>query len=97
MTLERGRLKIKHSVTLVNGLIQKCLEVLHQAEDTLDGKIKLSEAENQKILEQIGEASGRDVRIHLLADQLVELVFEQASESWDEWREGLGDRLAEKS
>ncbi len=29
--------------------------------------------------------------------KLIDLVFEQIAESWDEWREGLGDRLANKS
>ncbi|MHC5719080.1 MAG: dynamin family protein, partial [Nostoc sp.] len=57
----------------------------------------ISEAEKQKVLEKIGEASGRDVRIRLLSDQLIDLVFEQITESWDEWREGLGDRIAQKS
>lgn len=97
LTLERGTLKIKRSVTEVKSLIQKCLDGLQQAKDTLDGKIKLSEAEKQKILEQIGEASGRDVRIRLLAAHLSQQVFEQAAESWDEWREGLGERMVEKS
>nr|ADO19334.1 dynamin family protein [Nostoc flagelliforme str. Sunitezuoqi] len=32
-----------------------------------------------------------------MADQLIELVFEQIAESWDEWREGLSDRMAQKS
>ncbi|MEC4813061.1 MAG: dynamin family protein, partial [Scytonema sp. PMC 1069.18] len=48
-------------------------------------------------MEQIGEASGRDVRIRLLAAQIGEQAFEEAAEYWDEWREGLGDRMAEKS
>ncbi len=97
LTLERGTLKIKHSITEVKGLIQKGLDGLHQAEDALDGKIKLSEAEKQKILEQIGEASGRDVRIRLLADQLRDQVIEQANEYWNKWIEELDGRLAYKS
>ncbi|MEH2304988.1 hypothetical protein [Nostoc sp.] len=32
-----------------------------------------------------------------MAEQLIDLVFEQIAESWDEWREGLGDRMAQKS
>jgi hypothetical protein len=48
-------------------------------------------------LEQIGEASGRDVRIRLVASQLVEQVIEQAFESCNEWRETLGERIVQKS
>ncbi len=50
-----------------------------------------------KIFEQIGEASGRDVKIRLVASQLIEQVIEEAAESWDEWREKLGDRMVQKS
>jgi hypothetical protein len=63
----------------------------------LDGKIEISEAGKLQILENIGEASGRDVRIALLAYNLAEEVYDQAAEAWDEWREGLGERMAEKS
>ncbi|MEH1822989.1 MAG: dynamin family protein [Nostoc sp.] len=97
LTFDSGRVKIKHSISQINRVIEKGLDGLYKSNGTLDGKIHISEAEKQKILEKIGEASGRDVRIHLLADQLIELVFEQIAESWDEWREGLSDRMAQKS
>ncbi|MHC5614344.1 MAG: dynamin family protein [Nostoc sp.] len=97
LTFDSGIVKIKHSISQINRVIQKGLDGLYQSEDTLDGKIQISEAEKQKVLEKIGEASGRDVRIRLLSDQLIDLVFEQITESWDEWREGLGDRIAQKS
>ena len=97
LTFDSGMVKIKHSISQINRIIEKTLDGLYKSNGTLDGKIKISEAEKQKILEKIGEASGRDVRIRLLADQLIDKVFEQAAESWDEWREGLGDRMAQKS
>ncbi|KOP25010.1 dynamin family protein [Hapalosiphon sp. MRB220] len=97
LTLESGKVKIKHSVTQINRIIQKCLNSLSQAEKTLDGKIQISHSEKQGILEKIGEASGRDVRIRILASNLVEQLYEEAAKSWDEWREGLGERMAEKS
>jgi uncharacterized tellurite resistance protein B-like protein/GTPase SAR1 family protein len=97
LTVERGSLEIKQAVTKINTLIQEGLEGLHQAEKALDGKLNLSEAEIQKILEQIGEASGRDVRICNLADQLIDEAISQAAESWDKWNEGLGERIAEQS
>lgn len=97
LTLERGSLQVKQSVTKLKGLIQACLDQLHQAEDVLDGKLKITEEDKHKIFEQMGEASGRDVRIQLLAEQLIERSCEQAEESWNEWAEGLGERIARKS
>jgi uncharacterized tellurite resistance protein B-like protein/GTPase SAR1 family protein len=97
LTVERGSLEIKQAVTKINNLIQEGLEGLHQAEKALDGKLNLSEAEIQKILEQIGEASGRDVKICNLADQLIDEAISQAAESWDKWNEGVGERIAEQS
>jgi uncharacterized tellurite resistance protein B-like protein/tRNA U34 5-carboxymethylaminomethyl modifying GTPase MnmE/TrmE len=96
LTIERGSLEIKQSATKLKIWIKSSLEGLHQAEEILDGNLKLSEAEKQKILEQIGEASGCDIRIKLLANEIIEQVFEQANESWNEWIEELGERLANK-
>lgn len=97
LTLERGSLKIKQFVTKTKDLIQEGLDGLYQAEAVLDGKLKITEEDKQNIIEQIGEASGRDIRIKLLADQLIEQSCEQAAEFWNEWAEGLGDRIARKS
>jgi len=97
LTVERGSLEIKQAATKIKGLIQENLDGLHQAEEILDGKINLSEADKQRILEQIGEASGRDVRIRLLRDELVEEVVDEVDTSWDAWAEQLIERLAEKA
>lgn len=97
LTVEAGAVKIQNSVTQTNIIIQKCLDSLSQSEKVLDGKIKISDAEKLDILEKIGEASGRDVRIALLAHNLAEEVYQQAAEAWDYWREELGERMAEKS
>jgi uncharacterized tellurite resistance protein B-like protein/GTPase Era involved in 16S rRNA processing len=97
LTVERGSLEIKQAVTKINALIQECFDGLHQAEEVLDGKINLSEAEKQKIVEQIGEASGCDVRILHSAKRLIKDSIQQAAESYNKWAEGLGDRIAEKS
>jgi hypothetical protein len=96
LVVERGYLGIKQAVTKVKALIQEGLEGLHQAEEVLDGKLELSEAEKQKIFEQIGEVSGRDGKVTFLANQLMQQSFEEADESWNEWAEELGDRIAEK-
>ncbi len=96
LTVERGSVEVKQAVVKIHALIQEGLDELHQAEAVLDGEINLSEAEKQKILEQIGEASGRDVRICLLANELVDEVIEEVNTSWDVWVEELDERLVEK-
>ena len=97
LTVERGSLEIKQAVTKINALIQEGLDGLQQAEKVLDGNVNLSEAEKQKIVEQIGEASGCDVRILHLANQLIEDSIQEAAESWENWAEELEERIAAKS
>ncbi|UBF25093.1 dynamin family protein [Kovacikia minuta CCNUW1] len=97
LTTERGSIEIKQSTDNIKGLIQVRLVKLQQAENFLDGKVTLSEAEIQKVLEQIGEASGREVKIRILWEEVLESVIEKTNKSWDQWVEGLGDRLAEKT
>ncbi|HEY9632139.1 MAG TPA: dynamin family protein [Coleofasciculaceae cyanobacterium] len=97
LAVERGSLEIKQAVTKITALIQEGLDGLQQAEKVLDGNVNLSEAEKQRIVEQIGEASGCDVRILHLANQLIEDSIQEAAKSWDSWAEGLEDRIAAKS
>ena len=94
---ERGYLKIDQSVTKLHALIQTSLEGLAQAEGVLDGTLNLSEIEKQKILDQIGEVSGRDVKIRELAEQLKKQAIQQALYSWEYWMNGLRDRINETS
>ncbi|MBD2451058.1 dynamin family protein [Nostoc sp. FACHB-152] len=97
LTLESGRVKIKHSANQVNRIIQKFVDSLSQAEKTLDGKIKLSDSEKQDILERIGEASGRDIKIRMLVSNLTELVYDKATKYSDDWRKELDNKMANKS
>ncbi|MTJ07583.1 dynamin family protein [Anabaena sp. UHCC 0204] len=97
LTLESGKVKIHQSVEQINRVINKSLNSLSQSEQTLEGKIEISEAQKLEILEKIGEASARDVRIRVLVSSVIDEVYEKASESYDEWRAELGDRIAEKS
>ena len=97
LTIERGAIEIRQSVKEIKRLIQAILDGLHQAEDVLEGKIKVSESEKLKIWEKIGEISGRDVKIRFIAEQQRQQVFEQAKESWNEWLKGLSDRMKQKS
>lgn len=93
LIFERGGLKNQRSNNDINNLIQKTLVFLHQSQNTLEGTIKISEVEKQKIIEQIGEASGRDIKIRLRAKNLKKEVLAQACESWNEWYRGLNKRM----
>ncbi len=97
LTVERGSLVIKLAANKIEGLLQSSLESLHQAKEVLDGKVNLSDTEKQTILEQIGEVTGRDARIRLAANDLLEETFQQTAESWDDWAEGLDDHIVQKA
>ncbi|MEH1996571.1 dynamin family protein [Nostoc sp.] len=97
LIFERGALKNQRSTNDINKLIQKNLDYLNQAQNTLEGKIKISEDEKQKIIEQIGEASGRDIKIRLLAEKFKEEVLVQALKSWKKWHQSLNGRMIAKS
>ncbi|HLO86431.1 MAG TPA: dynamin family protein [Nostocaceae cyanobacterium] len=96
LVMERGRIAINRSVNEINSFIIKSLDVLNLADEALDGKIQFSESAKQGILERIGDAGGRDVKIRSLASKLKREVYDKSIESWYKWHEGLGDRMATK-
>jgi hypothetical protein len=81
----------------IDSVIIKSLDGIYIAEQSLDGKIILSESEKYKIIEQIGEASGREVKIRLITNSLLDDVIEEANQSWNDWIDSLTDKLAEKA
>jgi len=97
LTFESGAIKIHKSVDQINRVIHKSLSSLSQFQETLEGKIKISQDQKLEILEKIGEASGRDCRIRLLVSDVIDEVYELATESLDTWRKELGKKMAEKS
>ncbi len=97
ITLEIGREKIHHYGIQINRVVQECLNSLSQYESTLDKKNIFFDSEKQGILEKIGEASGRDIRIGILASKIVDEVYEEATKSLSKWYEGLRKRMDDKS
>ncbi|OYD96504.1 dynamin family protein [Nostoc sp. 'Peltigera membranacea cyanobiont' 210A] len=97
LTFDSGKLKIKQFITQLNRVVQKSLDGFYQFEDILKGKIKISEVEKQKILENIGEASGRDIKIKNLAEIQQKEVIKQATDSWTKWREELKENITQQS
>ena len=97
LTEERGAITLQQSASGMKQIINTGCDELTQYREMLEGKLTVSEGDKAKIFEQIAEVSGRDVKIKLLADELMEQSVEQALESWNEWVEGLAQRLIAKS
>ncbi len=97
LTVERGAIALHQSAAGLKQIINTGCDELSQYREILEGKLTVSPGDKLKIFELMAEASGRDVKIKLLADELMEKCVEEAIESWNEWLEGLGDRLIAKS
>ncbi|MEH2024478.1 dynamin family protein [Nostoc sp.] len=97
LTFDSGRIKIKHSISQINRVIEKGLDGLYQPVDTLDGKIKIYEIEKYNLLEQIGEASGYDIKIRHIANNLKKEASVPAKNTYNEWRKTLHISMKEKS
>ena len=97
LTVERGAIALQQSASGMKQIINTGCDELTQYREMLEGKLTVSEGDKAKIFEQIAEVSGRDVKIKLLADELMEQSVQQALESWNEWVEGLAQRLIAKS
>ncbi len=97
LTVERGAIALQQSASGMEQIINTGYDELTQYREMLEGKLTVSQGDKAKIFEQMAEASGRDVKIKFLADELMEKCVEEAIESWNEWLERLGDRLIGKS
>lgn len=97
LTQERGAIALRQIKDGLKGIIQETRESLEQTEDLLEGKVKTSEEEQKAVLEQIGEASGRSIRIGQTTSGLNDTTIDKVIESWQVWQESIADRLIEKS
>ncbi|MEG3850363.1 dynamin family protein [Microcoleus sp. herbarium19] len=97
LTVERGAIALNQSAAGIKQIINTGCDELSQYREILEGNLTVSEGDKAKIFEQIAEASGRDVKIRLLANKLREESVKEANESWKEWEKILHDRLHTKS
>ncbi|MCC5653644.1 dynamin family protein [Nostoc sp. XA013] len=97
LMFERGPLKIERAVNEANRLIKKIINILEKSDYTLKGNLEINQTEKQKILEKIGEASGRDVKICMVAVKLIDQALEKANNSWNEWYEDLSEHMLSRS
>ncbi|MGB8688395.1 MAG: dynamin family protein [Microcoleus sp.] len=97
LTVERGAIALQQSAAGMKQIIDTGCDKLTQERKILEGKLTVSQGDKAKIFEQMAEVSGCDVKIRLLANELIEQSVEEVIESWHEWVEGLGQRLIRKS
>jgi len=97
LTVERGSISLQQSATGLKQIIDISCDELNQKKKISEGKLTLSQQDKPKIFEQMAEVSGRDVKIRLLGEGLMQQSLEETLESWSEWVEGLGERLLSKS
>jgi uncharacterized tellurite resistance protein B-like protein len=96
LSTQRGYREIRQIVNVIENWRQQILNELQQAREILKSEVNPSEQEKQKVLEQIGEASGQAIRIVEIADSLKAEARIQAYESWQQWEQGLKQRIEEK-
>ncbi|MBE9093895.1 dynamin family protein [Tychonema sp. LEGE 07203] len=97
LTVERGAIALQQSAAGIKQIINTCCDELSQYREMLEGKLTVSPGDKAKIFEQMAEVSGRDVKIKLLADELMQQSLDETLESWNQWVEELGERLLSKS
>lgn len=97
LTVERGAIALQQSAAGMKQIINTGCDELSQYREMLEGKLTVSPGDKAKIFEQMAEVSGRDVKIKLLADELMQQSLDETLESWNQWVEELGQRLMAKS
>lgn len=74
--------ELKQSATKLKGLVQQCFYDLHHAQDVWHSKQKISELPTHDIWEQIGDLSGRAIRISRLGSQCKLEGVKQVKDYW---------------
>jgi hypothetical protein len=81
--------ELEQSATRLRQLVQGCVDDLDHAEDIWNSKPRITKAAKQEIWEQLGEISGRSIRIHNLANLCKREAVKRANKAWDERIENL--------
>lgn len=75
--------ELKQSATRLKRLVLVCSDELYHAENVWLSKPKIAEAAKHEIWEQLGEISGRSIRIRHLGSQCKDEAVKQANKSWE--------------
>jgi hypothetical protein len=76
--------ELKKSASRLKRLVMSCSDELYQAENVWLSKPRIAEAEKHEIWEQLGEISGRSIRIHNIASQCKREAIKRANKAWNE-------------
>ena len=90
---ERGELTLRQEITGAQKSILRLQNSFQQTSDILEGKLNLSTAEQHRLLEQIGEIGGSDIKVRKLEAALLEETILDINNSWKQWLDGLKTRL----
>jgi hypothetical protein len=82
LVLESYSLELQQSAIKLKELIKPCFDELHHAEDVYNSKNRISKITKEEVFEQIGELSGRDIRIINLGKHCRIKAIEQVNKSW---------------
>lgn len=81
--------ELKQSATKLKQLILVCSDDLYRAENVWQSKPMIASAAKDKIWEQLGEISGRSIKIGQLGSQCKNEAVKEAKQSWDKQIEYL--------
>jgi len=84
LVLESYSLELQQSAIKLKELIKPCFDELDHAEDVYNSKNRISKITKEEVFEQIGELSGRDLRIINLGKHCRIKAIEQVNKSWEE-------------
>jgi len=81
--------ELRHSANRLKPLVEVALNDLHHAEDVWNSKPIIAKASKQDIWEHLGNLSGADVKILILAEEYKAEAVEIAQQSWEQQIEKL--------
>jgi len=84
LVVESYSLELQQSAIKLKELIKPCFDELHHAEDVYNSKNRISKVNKEDVFEQIGELSGRDLRIINLGKHCRIKAIEEVNKSWEQ-------------
>lgn len=82
-SVQPGFDELRESATRLEKVVQKCRKDIDRAEDVWTCKLGIIQASKQEIWQQLGELSGRHVRINELGRQCQSSALAQSQDYWD--------------
>lgn len=94
---ERGELTLRRRIADAQRLVSKMKANCKQASNLLEDNLIISKSSQQEILENIGEASGFNIKVSQLTEALLKEVLSDIDRSRAQWKSRLKMRLSQRS